>query len=232
MLAQSAASGSNANAFQFMKARYLVELTGEVARNLQEFIHVLEKADTSTLFYHVYHPLLQAHLVPYEYPNDFSFWFSDSLQDKDLAEQVANIEFPGEGGLEELRQNLLAKVRKASERNLDFRVHPGNEFHFVRCRYIVFPIGATAKTLDELADGLSSAPELSVFYHLVTSRVFGGSKYDDFSNWILKNTTDAALAERLRKVDPTTHMNVRTLQRDALDVFQSYLREKRRKTRQ
>jgi hypothetical protein len=215
-----------------MKARYLVELTGELASNLQEFVRVLEKADSTTLFYHVYHPLLQAHLVPYEYPNDFSFWFSDSLQDKDLAEQVANIEFPGEGGLEELRQNLLSKISKAAERYPDFRVHPGNEFHFVRCRYVVFPTGVIAKTLDELADGLSSAQELSVFYHLVTSRVFGRSKYDDFSNWILKNTTDAALAEKLRRIDPTTHMNVRTLQKEALDVFQSYLREKRRMSRQ
>jgi len=205
-----------------------VELTGQEARNLKEFVNVLETADHSTLFYHVYHPLLEAHLVPYEYPNDFSFWFSDSLQDKDLAEQVANVELPREGGLEELRQTLLSKTRKALASAAEFNVHRGNEFHFVKCRYVVFPTGVVARSLDELADGLASASELSVFYHLVTSRVFGSSKYDDFSAWILSNTEDVELAERLSRVDPTTHMNVMTLQKEALSVLQRYLKEKRK----
>ncbi|MHB8567015.1 MAG: DUF5752 family protein [Nitrososphaerales archaeon] len=215
--------------FEFKKARYLVELTGQEARDLKEFVNVLEKAEPSTLFYHVYHPLLEAHLVPYEYPNDFSFWFSDSLQDNDLAEQVANIELPREGGLEELREVLLGKTKKALAHGSDFKVQRGNEFQFVKCRFVVYPTGFVARSIDELADGIASSSELCIFYHLVASRVFGKKRYDDFSAWILANTKDTELAKRLSRVDPTTHMNVRTLQSEVLRVMQKYLKEKRAK---
>jgi len=216
------------NAFRFLKARYLVELTGQEASNLKEFYQVLENAEASTLFYHVYHPLLEAHLVPYEYPNDFSYWFSDSLQDKDLAEQVANIDLPKEGGLEELRKVLLHKIERAMSHGSDFQVHKGNEFHFVKCRFAIYPSGFVARSLDELADGIASASELSVFYHMVTSRLFGQEKYDDFSRWILANIREVELADRLSKVDPTTHMSVMALKQEVLGVIQRYLREKRR----
>ncbi|MGI0080428.1 MAG: DUF5752 family protein, partial [Nitrososphaerales archaeon] len=58
------------------------------------------------------------------------------------------------------------------------------------------------------------------------SRLFNASKYDDFSRWILENTEEAELAEQIRKIDPSTHMNVRTLQQELLDVISHYLRRK------
>jgi hypothetical protein len=209
--------------FQFLKARYVVELTGLKAKSLKEFREILEKADATTLFYHVYHPLLASHLVPYEYPNDFSYWFSDSLQDKDLAEQTANISLPENGGLEELREILLSKLSHP-KRSQTFEVRPGNEFDFVRCRIVVFPAGTIANSLDELADGITQASELSIFYHLVTSRLFKRSKYDDFSEWILANTKYPDLAERIRKVDPTTHMTVKSLQEELELTIQKFMR--------
>ncbi|GEM_PF-213322 len=214
--------------FIFLKARYMVELTGKKARTLEEFASILANAEPTTLFYHVYHPLLESHLVPYEYPNDFSFWFSDSFQDKDLAEQIANISLPEKGGLEELREILLSKINAALERNAQFSVRSGNEFDFVKCRFVVYPTGVVAKNIDELADGISQASELCVFYHMVTSRLFKKSRYDDFSEWILANTSYTDLAEALRRVDPTTHMNVRSMQQEVLGIIQRYLKNKNR----
>ncbi|MGI0079763.1 MAG: DUF5752 family protein [Nitrososphaerales archaeon] len=225
----SFAPQKTSNEFVFLKARYLVELTGRKARNLEELASYISTADPSTIFYHVFHPLLDAHLVPYEYPNDFSFWLSDSLQDKDLAEQVASIDLPESGGLEEVRRLLVRRIRLALETSAQlsqYSVHPGNEFNFVKCRYVVLPAGQEARTLDELADDVSQASELSIFYHMVTSRLFNASKYDDFSRWILENTEEAELAEQIRKIDPSTHMNVRTLQQELLDVISHYLRRK------
>ncbi len=212
--------------FQFLKARYIVELTGKRASNLQDFLDYLKTADKSSIFYHVYHPLLDSHLVPYEFPNDFSYWFSDTLQDKDLAEQVAVLDIPETGGLEAVRQALLARIEKALRDRLTYDVRPGSEFNFLNCRVMVLPTGIVARNLDELADGISEASELSIFYHMVTSRLFKESKYDDFSHWILQNTTDTELAEDLRGIDPATHVNVKSIQQEVMKIIQRYLKQK------
>ncbi|MHB1909486.1 MAG: DUF5752 family protein [Nitrososphaerales archaeon] len=218
---------SQTHEFNFLKARYITELTGEKASNLESFLAYLKSAEPSSIFYHVYHPLLDSHLVPYEFPNDFSYWFSDTLQDKDLAEQVANIDLPEMGGLESVRKILVARIEKALENGKNYTVRPGNEFNFVNCRYVVFPTGRVAKNIDELGDSIAQESELSIFYHMVTSRLFKGSHYDDFSEWILKNTTDMQLAEAISNIDPTTHQNVRSIQKELLGIVQRYLREKR-----
>jgi Family of unknown function (DUF5752) len=213
--------------FVFLKARYIVELTGKKARSLKDFVEYLSLAEQSSIFYHIYHPLLDAHLVPYEYPNDFSFWIADSLQDKDLAEQIANIELPESGGLEFVRQTLLNKLDLAIRSGKSHVVPESSQFSFVNCRFVVFPSGQKAKTLDELADSIAQASELSIFYHMVTSRLFKATRYDDFSEWIINNTTDNELAEEIQRVDPTTHVNVRSIQQEVLRIMVLYLKEKR-----
>jgi Family of unknown function (DUF5752) len=217
---------SSKSPFVFLKARYIVELTGKRASNLQDFLDYLKTANRSSIFYHIYHPLLDSHLVPYEFPNDFSFWFSDALQDKDLAEQVADFDLPESGGLESVRQILLSKIEGALREKITMDVRPGSEFNFLNCRVVVLPTGIIAKNLDELADSISVASELSIFYHMVTSRLFSESRYDDFSSWILENTTDTELAEDIRAIDPTTHVNVKSIQQEVMKMFQRYLRQK------
>lgn len=218
---------SQGKEFVFLKARYIVELTGKKARSLKDFVDYLSFAEQSSIFYHIYHPLFDAHLVPYEYPNDFSYWIADSLQDKDLAEQIANIELPESGGLEFVRQTLLNKFNVAIKSGNTCSVSESNQFSFVNCRFVVFPSGQKAKTLDELADNIAQASELSIFYHMVTSRLFKATRYDDFSEWIVNNTTDNELAEEVRRVDPTTHVNVRSIQQEVLEIMVRYLKEKR-----
>ncbi len=220
-------SKDSTSEFVFLKARYIVELTGKRAANLKDFVSYLHSAEQSSIFFHIYHPLLDSHLVPYEFPNDFSYWFSDTLQDKDLAEQIANIDLPESGGLEFVRQSLIHILEKAINNGKTHSVPPGGEFSFVNCRFVVFPSGQRAKTLDELADTIAQASELSIFYHMVTARLFKATRYDDFSEWIVKNTTDTELAEELRNVDPTTHVNVRSIQREVLQIMQHYLKQKR-----
>jgi Family of unknown function (DUF5752) len=218
---------SKSKEFVFLKARYIVELTGKKARSLRDFVDYLSIAEKSSIFYHIYHPLLDAHLVPYEYPNDFSYWFADTLQDKDLAEQVANIELPESGGLEFVRQTLLNKLEIAIKSGKTRSAPESSQFSFVNCRFVVFPSGQKARTLDELADSIAQASELSIFYHMVTSRLFKATRYDDFSEWIVNNTTDTELAEEVRRVDPTTHVNVRSIQQEVLGIMVRYLKEKR-----
>ncbi len=212
--------------FVFFKARYIVELTGKRAANLQDFVDYLQTANKSSIFYHIYHPLLDSHLVPYEFPNDFSYWFSDTLQDKDLAEQVADFELPESGGLESVRRILLSRIERALRDRIMYDVRPGSEFNFLNCRVVVIPTGIVAKNVDELADGISEASELSIFYHMVTSRLFRESRYDDFSQWIIQNSTDTELAEDIRAIDPTTHVNVKSIQQEVMKIFQRYMKQK------
>jgi hypothetical protein len=213
--------------FIFLKARYIVELTGKRAANLQGVLEYLKEADVSSLFYHIYHPLLDSHLVPYEFPNDFSYWFSDTLQDKDLAEQVGNFDLPEAGGLNAVREMLISRIQKAiSEKAENYDVRPGSEFNFVNCKVIVLPEGKVARNLDELADNILESSELCIFYHMVTSRLFKGNRNDDFSSWILQNTTDTELAEDIRRIDPTTHVSVKSIKSELVRIVQRYLKQK------
>jgi hypothetical protein len=122
---------------------------------------------------------------------------------------------------------LLNKFNVAIKSGNTRSVPESNQFSFVNCRFVVFPSGQKAKTLDELADNIAQASELSIFYHMVTSRLFKATRYDDFSEWIVNNTTDNELAEEVRRVDPTTHVNVRSIQQEVLEIMVRYLKEKR-----
>lgn len=109
--------------FHFCRSVSLVLPTGHRARNLEEFVHALERVDTACLYYHLIEAPLHFHGPDREFPNDFSQWLSGQGLPAQ-AKAVAAID-PYRLDLEALREDLLSifhknrlktAVRRAAER--------------------------------------------------------------------------------------------------------------------
>jgi hypothetical protein len=79
--------------------------TPYIARNLEDFHHVLQKISIRSLHYH----LIEARLRLGIHTNDFSYWFRTSLQKEELAKRIEDIDLYLHT-LEEIRGMILQEV--------------------------------------------------------------------------------------------------------------------------
>ncbi|MFQ6136666.1 MAG: DUF5752 family protein [Candidatus Hydrothermarchaeales archaeon] len=200
------ADGPNDNEFVFQRGFYLIELTGKKAKNLKEFLNIVREIDETSIFYHMYHSLLEHHFVIPEYFNDFAYWLEKELHEDVLAEKLANIGVYGDGGIESLRSKLVDTLEerlKVRKKIMD--VPEGEEFHFVRSRYVILPTKYRARNLEEFLKCMRKIDNGTLFYHFFESRLRPkkeGVEYpDDFSAWIFDSLGLQELADRLAKID-------------------------------
>lgn len=99
--------------FYFIKSVSVILPTPYVAHDLREFLEVLRKITIHSLYFHIF----EAKLRLQRGLNDFSIWLEDSLEEKELAEEIARLD-PYTYTLETLRAKLieLAEERLAEER--------------------------------------------------------------------------------------------------------------------
>jgi small-conductance mechanosensitive channel len=93
--------------FYFMKSVSAVFATTYVASDLREFVEALRKISLSSLYYHVFESRLRLGAGH----NDFSEWFSDSLDEAELAQEIARLD-PYTYTLEGLRSRLIQLIEK------------------------------------------------------------------------------------------------------------------------
>lgn len=210
--------------FIFKKARYLVELTGKKARDIREFLEIVRNIEDSSLFYHIHHALLDYHLVPLEYPNDFAFWIADELHEPELAEKLANIDilkldFDG------IRHSIVKTIEEYIQQHpvID-RAHEGREFYFVKCNSIIFPTNYTASNINEFLDAMRKIDNESVFHHFFAARLFNHQKTNEFSTWISTATGNEELAEKLANLDPLGFTNLEALRAEIIKTIEKYNR--------
>lgn len=91
--------------FHFMASRLYVLSTGLCARDLKEFLAILERVSIASIYYHVF----DAKLRLGRGQNDFSAWFRDLGYD-DLADEMARLD-PYTYTLEGLRHTILTLGR-------------------------------------------------------------------------------------------------------------------------
>lgn len=193
--------------FVFKKGFYLVELTGKKAENLKEFLDIIKTIDNESLFYHMYHSLLEHHFIIPDYFNDFAHWLGSELHEDALAEKVASVGIYEYGDIGAIRQKLISlleerlKVKKASN-----SAPEGGAFHFVKSRLVVLPTKYKAKNLKEFLRCLKKIDGGTLFYHFFVSRLRfakAEEKYvDDFSRWAWDSLESPELADELAKLDP------------------------------
>jgi hypothetical protein len=101
--------------------------------------------------------------------------------------------------------------------------HP---FHFVTASYLTRIGNHKATTLGELAQGLESSSDASIFYHTYQSlsrhHFLTEGFSNDFAQWVLAACNRAELAERLAGLDIRDYLSLAELRRDLLRLVTEY----------
>jgi small-conductance mechanosensitive channel len=93
--------------FYFMKLVSINLPTPYTAHDLREFVEILRKISLGSIFFHVFESRLRLE----KGLNDFSIWIRDSLDEADLAEEIARLD-PYTYTLEGLRLALIRLIEK------------------------------------------------------------------------------------------------------------------------
>jgi len=93
--------------FHFIKSVSFVIPTKYVANDLGDFIEILRKITIDSIYFHIF----EARLRLERETNDFSNWIETSLEDKELADQLAALD-PYTRTLEDLRSAIIEMVEK------------------------------------------------------------------------------------------------------------------------
>jgi hypothetical protein len=93
--------------FHFMKARSFVIKTGHEAGNLQEFLEIIKKIDTQSLYFHIF----EARIRLERSDNDFSYWLGMELGENELARRITQID-PYTITLEGLRKKIVNLIEE------------------------------------------------------------------------------------------------------------------------
>jgi len=93
--------------FHFIKAISFVLPTSYSAKNLEEFVSVLEKITVDSIYFHIF----EARLRVEKGGNDFSQWIKASFGDEDIARDISRLD-PYTYTMENLRKKLIATIKR------------------------------------------------------------------------------------------------------------------------
>ena len=93
--------------FHFVKSVGFIFPTPYLAYDLREFVEALRKVSLGSLYFHIFESRLRLGRGL----NDFSAWLSDSLDEPELADEIARVD-PYTYSLERLRSWLLQLIEK------------------------------------------------------------------------------------------------------------------------
>lgn len=101
-------------------------------------------------------------------------------------------------------------------------------FQFVAASYLVRIGTQTAQTLRDLAKGLRSCSEASIFFHTFQSLETHHytSFANDFAQWALAACNEPALAEQLAVVDLRDVVSLTALRGSLVDIVEAHLQER------
>lgn len=189
--------------FRFLTSSSLVEITGKKAYHLKDFVQILKKIDSASIFYHVHHAFREYSFAAGEFSNDFARWVAEDLEEKTLAERFSAINIRDYVDLESLRQKLIEIVESHLSEATEIRkAAPGREFYFLRNIAIILPTPYEVYNIEEFIVALDKVGMRSLYYHFFDARLRLGHKTNDFSNWINKCLNEPEIAKKIESLDP------------------------------
>jgi len=194
--------------FQFCTRLHLSELTGLKAATLPELLELTRQVSGSCIYYSTHHFLQQHQYLSPEPPNDFAYWVTEVLGDKQLGEALASIDIIQFSTIRDIRNEIIKTIEehlKAHPKDALRTASPGSEFHFICSVSFIFETPYAAYDLKEFADILKKITIDSIYYHMFEARLRHEKKTNDFSNWIETGIGDKKLADRISKLDPYTY---------------------------
>jgi hypothetical protein len=191
--------------FHFYTRQNLTYLTTKKAANLRELLEGLKEVSAASIYHHTHRFLQQHEFLSPEPPNDFAYWTSHVLQDEELGERIASIDFLQIRTLEDIRTKLIEVLEEFATSSLSQRTAPsGLEFRFMEAQTFVSQTQYVARTLQEFGEGLRNVSIRSIYYHMFETRLLDGPGIMDFSTWLEESLGFADLAQKFRRMDPYT----------------------------
>lgn len=100
--------------FYFNETITLISPVGMQAKNLAEFLMAVKYLELESVYYHFY----EARMRPPEEVDDFSSWFEDALEKKELAHKIRAID-PFMHSLEATRQHIIETVEEELKSDME-----------------------------------------------------------------------------------------------------------------
>jgi hypothetical protein len=206
--------------FLFQKCLYMVESTGKRARNLRGFYSAIRDVEPTSIFCHLYLPLMGHHIIPPEYLNDFTYWIGETLKEKRLAEEIMSVKPESGRDIESFRSNIMEVISGyIGDRKKMPKVPAEEGFYFNRCVLAIYPTGHVASNLKGFVEVMEKAGLNSIFYHFFVSPMVFNAPVNDFSAWIAGNLGDEKLAEGIEGLDPYGYDSIELLRTDMIKLM-------------
>lgn len=190
--------------FRFATASELVQITGQRARNLEEFLRLLRECDGSSIFHHTYQTLRVHHMFVERYRNDYAQWVHEACGEEALAELLAGTNLREFHSIQALRERFIAIVAEYLDAHPGARTRPARKpFDFCAAILVATPTGDVAWTIDDFRAILRSCSIRTMHYHFVSARLRLDLETNDFSAWLATTQGRSDLAARLDRIDFT-----------------------------
>ncbi len=194
-----------AEPFRFYECVSIVRMTGRWAGDIVDFLEILRQISRQSIFHHMHQYFLKPHVRPPEYPNDFAVWAADALEEKILAERLANLNPFEFTNIEEIRTELVRIITDYLKEYPPPRpVIEGKEFFFNEGITLVIPTGLEASNLKEFRCALKEVDASSIYCRCYEARLRLGKEQDDFSRFFSDclSAECPGLADKIRSLDP------------------------------
>jgi len=194
--------------FRFYTRLSISELTGLRASTLKELVAIMKEVPGSCIYHHTHRFLQQHQYLSPEPPNDFAYWVSNVLGEKELGEELASVDTVQFNTIASLREKLIEIIENylrhepTAERRF---AHEGEVFHFIKSVSFFIPTDHEVYDLREFADVLKQITVDSIYFHVFEARLRVGKKNNDFSYWIDTSLGDKKLAGEISGLDPYTY---------------------------
>ena len=193
--------------FSFFTRLHLSALTGLKAATIEELLNLVKEVPGSCIYHHTHRFLQQHQYLSPEPPNDFAYWVTEILGERELGERLASIDTIQFPTIRDLREKIIQTITeylKEYPRSGKKVVRDEEQFYFIKSMSFVLPTKYTATDLKEFAEVLKKITIDSIYFHVFESRLRLEKGTNDFSNWIESSLGDVDLARRIARLDPYT----------------------------
>ncbi|MGB6198470.1 MAG: DUF5752 family protein [Candidatus Acidiferrales bacterium] len=199
-------NGTERQPFQFFTVASLTRIGNQVARDLNDLTAGLQQCSDASIFHHCFQTLGTHHFLTEGFSNDFAQWVLSATNREELAEQMAALDVRDYVSIAELRADLVRYVTDYCKAYPQIAQQPALEaFYFCENVDVTFPLGVTARTLEEFSKGLEKLSHSSFYFHFIASRLRLGLRTNDFSLWLRGTLGLEKLAYHVDRIDIYTN---------------------------
>jgi len=193
--------------FRFYTRLHLSELTGLRATTLGQLVTLIKSVPGSCIYHHTHRFLQQHQFFSPEPPNDFAYWVTETLGEKELGERLASIDIMQFAKIHDLRDKIVSTIEEYVQQGHNAQLkfaREGEEFYFIKSVSFVLPTNHVAENLADFVEIMKKVTFDSIYFHIFEARLRLEKETNDFSNWIESSIGDKDLADELGALDPYT----------------------------